>query len=76
MGNAGGCYDTLAQKINEIKESELALSSAGAWELDCSIHVFFKYEALLNAYREMIGALALIFFQVSENCLVTNCIWP
>ena len=30
VGNAGGCYDTLAQKINEIKESELALSSAGA----------------------------------------------
>ena len=41
VGNAGGCYDTLAQKINEMKESELALSLAGAWELDCSIHVFF-----------------------------------
>ena len=30
VGNAGECYDIFAQKINRMKESELALSSAGS----------------------------------------------
>ena len=42
MGNAGGSHDIFAQKRYKMKESELALSSARIWHLDCSIHVLYK----------------------------------
>ena len=42
VGSAGGSYDMFAQKINKMKESDVALSSVGTWHSDCSIHVLYE----------------------------------